>query len=172
MKIIMNEIWKDIKGYEGLYQVSNFGNVKTLSRFKNGYMTKTRLLKHTPYTNGYYMVTLVNGINRKKISIHRLVAQAFISNPDNKPEVNHFNGIKTDNRVENLEWCTHIENQKHASINSLYLIGEKHPNSILTQKDVNEIRKIGKNKTLHELGKLYGVTYSTIWRVLKYKIWK
>lgn len=94
------EIWKDIEGYEGLYKVSNLGNVLSLKR------KKPHLLKPVQYTNGYLFVTLSNhNKSLKENSIHRLVAKAFLSNPNNLPQVNHKDEDKTNNRVDNLEWC-------------------------------------------------------------------
>lgn len=104
----MNEIWRDIKGYEGLYKVSNLGNVVSLK-----YQGKIR---EVPYfmsfddNHGYKRVTLtMNGI-KKKIFVHRLVAEAFIPNLENKPYIDHINTIRDDNRVDNLRWVTHSEN--------------------------------------------------------------
>lgn len=115
----MKEIWKEIKDYEGLYLVSNFGNVKSLDRFKvndkfgNGYINKGRILKpRLNIKNGYCYVSL-RGKTNKYCAIHRLVAETFIPNPENKPCVNHKNEIKTDNRVENLEWCTKFYNNTY-----------------------------------------------------------
>ena len=102
----ITEVWKDIKGYEGLYQVSNFGEVK---RVKSGLIRKA-----TPNKEGYLNLSLHKEQRRGYFRINRLVAQAFISNPGNKPQVNHINGVKTDNRVENLEWATGSENIKHS----------------------------------------------------------
>ena len=100
------EVWKDIAGYEGLYQVSNLGRVKSLYT--------GNMLKMLPHSTGYYAVALYKKRIPKRCIVHRLVAMAFIENPENKPTVNHKNGNKHDNRVNNLEWATHQEQQQHA----------------------------------------------------------
>ena len=105
----MNEIYKDIHGFEGKYQISNFGNVKSL-HYKNG--NKEKILKAIPHKDGYLFVSLGHQNIR---AIHRLVAEAFIPNPDGLPQVNHINEDKTDNRVENLEWVTAKENMNHGT---------------------------------------------------------
>lgn len=111
----MNEIWKDIKGYENLYQVSNMGRVKSLERIiircDNKTQTiKEKILKTRIGNNGYYTIILSKKGEIKKIDIHRLIAIAFIPNPDNKPCIDHINGDRTDNRIENLRWVTQKEN--------------------------------------------------------------
>jgi hypothetical protein len=119
---MVNEVWKDVKGYEGYYRVSNFGSVKSVDRIifvvdgKRRYnkRLKGKILHQLKHGSGYRNVTLVsNGIERT-VYVHRLVAEAFIPNVLNKPMVNHINSIKSDNKSENLEWCTNAENIQYA----------------------------------------------------------
>ena len=113
------EIFKDIEGYEGFYQVSNEGRVRSLERVVehsySGIRTiKERILKPGKNRDGYLHVNLCKDGSLKMHRIHRLVAEAFTPNPENKKTINHVNGIKADNRLENIEWCTNSENQLHA----------------------------------------------------------
>lgn len=110
----MEEIWKDIPNFENKFQISNFGNLRHNTR------GEWKLRKNTNKKGSYFNVILVDGLNKKSEKIHRLVAKAFIPNPENKPMVNHINGNKQDNRVENLEWVTSKENCKHAKETGLW----------------------------------------------------
>lgn len=115
-----NEIWKDIAGYEGLYQVSNEGRVKSLARVvirNNGQKLpiKERILKPAFNGRGYLIVDLCDGGKKKHFKVHRLVCQAFHENPDNKPCVNHLDENKINNYASNLEWCTYEENNNHGT---------------------------------------------------------
>ena len=114
-----NEEWRDVVGYEGLYQVSNQGRVKSLERKNShGRTVKERILKGTPDKDGYLKIGLYGSTGKQKwFQVHRLVGEAFIQNPDEKPQINHINEIKTDNRACNLEWCTCKQNINHGSRN-------------------------------------------------------
>lgn len=105
----MKEIWKDIEGYEGLYQVSNYGNVKSMER--TIYKRKCKTIMKTPSLSGkgYLKTSLCKNGKIKYAFIHRLVAQAFIPNPENKPTVDHIDRNKLNNNVNNLRWATYTE---------------------------------------------------------------
>lgn len=116
---MQEEIWKDILGYEGIYQISNFGRVKSLERKVKGGMNnivtrKERILKKYISINGYNFIRLLKNKKYYNITIHRLVAKYFIDNPDNKPQINHKDGDKLNNNINNLEWVTAKENMRHA----------------------------------------------------------
>ena len=110
----MEELWSDIDGYEGLYQVSNLGRVKSLNYNKTG---KERMLKPGTDGFGYLFVILYKNRNQRLFKVHRLVANAFIPNPDVKPEVNHKDEDKTNNCLTNLEWMTSKENNNYGTRN-------------------------------------------------------
>ena len=128
----MSEEWRDVVGYEGLYQVSNQGRVKSLERkiphWRGGERTvKERILKPSDDCRGYLRVDLRDGSKRKHFKVHRLVCQAFHDNPENKLDVNHINENKTDNRACNLEWSTRKENCNHGTRNVRMAIAKSRP---------------------------------------------
>lgn len=112
------EVWKDIAGYEGLYQVSNLGRIKSIGRHtrnRYGLMWKPgRVLNAAKDNKGYLTVVLCDNKKRHTFKVHKIVATTFILNPERKPQVNHIDGNKQNNRVDNLEWCSQSENMSHA----------------------------------------------------------
>lgn len=161
----MKETWKDAYGYEDFYLISNYGNLYSK---RSGKVIKPILQK-----SGYYSISTKLGnksTNTISIRIHRLVAKTFVQNPENKPFVNHKDGNKLNNSVENLEWCTQKENSHHASINGLYkgLKGENGTASKLTNEQVNCIRQehIRFKEPHSVIAKRYNVCRSSITKVL------
>ena len=170
-------IWTDVKEYVGIYKISNVGDIVGLDRVTNNPVnltTKGLPLKYS-IKRGYKCVVLQKEGKRIYPSIHRIVAIAFIPNPKNKPCVNHINGIKTDNRVENLEWCTQKENVNHAFDNNLRKLqnGASNINAKLTEIQVLEIRSL-KNKGVSQVDirKMYGMSRSNVNDIVNNRIWK
>lgn len=162
--------WTDIPEYEGLYYINESGEIFSIK--------SNSLLKQQLKNNGYLKVKLFKNGDYKFFNVHRLVATTFIPNLNNLPCVNHRNGIKTDNRVENLEWCTYSENEKHAYNNGLKFAqsGELHSSHKLNWDDVNYIRKhyIPRDKEygLIPLSKKFNVKKETIQAIILKRTWK
>lgn len=127
------EIWRDIPGYEGKYQVSNFGRVRSVARWIyrdcRGFprFQKSRVLYQHANKDGYKTVSLMNGNIHKTHLVHRLVAKVFIPNDNFELDINHIDGVKDNNRVDNLEWCTRKENMRHAF--AMGLVGYNNPSN-------------------------------------------
>jgi hypothetical protein len=162
-------MFKQVIGYEGRYVVSDSGTVKSLSFNKTG-VEKEMTLQIDRY--GYYRVGLCGVGKQKYTLVHRLVAEAFISNPNFLPCVNHIDGNKLNNSVLNLEWCTFEKNSTLAAKDNLYMKGERHGRSLLTEKEAFEIKYNSKGISQHNLAKIYGVGRSTISSILYGKNWK
>jgi len=131
----MKEEWKPIKRYETLYEISSFGRVKSKDRFtrngtSGGYIRKGKILKLGSNPAGYAIIGLHKNNKQKFFPVHRLVAQAFIPNPENKPQINHIDGNKRNNNICNLEWATRSENMKHAVKTGLLIMNLKKPKQI------------------------------------------
>lgn len=161
------EIWKDVENYTGKYQVSNLGNIRTL-RYKKIIRLK-RLYKDN---KGYIIVNFYCNKKPKWLRVHRLVAKTFIPNSQNKRVVNHIDGIKYHNHVENLEWATDKENVAHAIKNKLSLIGEINGNAILKEIDIRKIRAMSGIISNVKIASLFKVTPSNIGLIIKNKAWK
>ena len=135
----ISEEWKDVPSFIGILQASNMGRIKRLSRYRNfkgnsKVLMPEKILSNSISNYGYYKISI--SINNKvhHLSAHRLIAEAFIPNPNSKHQVNHINGIKTDNRVENLEWVSLTENMRHAKINGLLAVQPKGETNKLSKK--------------------------------------
>ncbi len=161
------EIWKPIKNYEGIYEVSNFGMVRSLDRISsNGKRVKAKHLKLCAKSDGYIVVGLYKNGRQKTSYVHKLVADAFIPRVGNKTEINHIDGNKKNNRVSNIEWSSRSENIKHA-----YETGLKKPNyAKLNEVLVMEIKAmINEGKTNVKISEIYNVSESTISNIKKRK---
>ncbi len=168
------EIWKEIEGYEGLYKVSNLGNVQN----RKGKKIKSFLGKAWKYK----YVVLCKDKNQKSMTIHRLIAAAFISNPGSKPCVNHIDGDKHNNDVSNLEWCTHSENTSHAYKIGLckpgktcFKKGEMHKLVKLSKFQIQRIRlmkKIIPKITYAKIAKMFKISRSHAFFIVKRMTWK
>jgi len=172
----MCEIWKSINKYDGIYEVSNMGNVRSLDRCilrsdAKSVNYKGKELKSNTDKNGYKLVNLSFLNQVKTFKVHRLVASAFIENCKSKPIVNHKNGIKCDNRVENLEWVTCGENVRHAINTGLVSYSGKR--SRLAKLSDNQVRYIRKSKKQQkELAKEFDIDPKAIRQILNYKTYK
>lgn len=168
----MEEIWKNIKEFENYYQISNLNRVKSLARYdKRGYRIKERILKLQVNNAGYFSVNLWVNCKHKTCLMHRLVAEAFIPNFDNKPQINHRDGGKLNNRVNNLEWCTAKENITHAINTGLRNTkGEAHGRARLTEDAIIRIRE--SVLTLRKLAEIFKVSYQQIGYIKNNKRWR
>jgi hypothetical protein len=176
----VREVFLDIQGYEGLYQISNFGRVKVLTRTvfvegKKPFVKEGKILNGSKTIDGYLYFALYKDVKRSLFKAHRLVATHFIENPENKPCVNHINGIKEDNSVPNLEWCTSKENAIHAFKTGLRINpkGAEHGCSKLNDQKVLEIKSKYQSGGISykKLAVQYGVSRSVIYNIMKGNVW-
>lgn len=175
------EVWKDVISLKGLYEISNRYRIRSLDKdivnsIGRKCFIKGVILNPIIPINRYPYITIREGKKKRNIYIHRLIAIHFLPNPENKPCVNHINGIKSDNRIENLEWCTVSENSIHAFKNNLQVIkkGEDCCNSKLTEKNVIAIkrlyrlnRKFNRSRVAEKLN----VNVNTVMGIIKNRNW-
>lgn len=165
-QIVAEEQWKPVIGYEEYYSVSSIGNVYSVRRNNNLALSYEK-------KGGYVSVELNVGGKAKRVKVHRLVAIAFLPNPENKSTVNHKNSIRSDNRVENLEWATQSENILHAfKYGNKDNHGEKHSHNKLTERDVIIILSLKGKHTQQEIADMFKVSRENISRIHRRLSWK
>ncbi len=177
------EIWKDVEGYEGRYQVSNLGRIKSLARYiettsrwgGNFYLLrKERIMKPGKSPNGYRIVTFHTDGKPKHFTVHRVVAMCFLPNPNNLESINHKNGNKEDNSAHNLEWCTHQENVLHAYNSGIRVSvkGSKVNGAKLDEAQVRTIKSINISEVSNSaIGRYFNVSAGAISAIRTGKTW-
>lgn len=171
------ELWRSVKDYEGMYEVSNYGRIKSfIASYSHKKQPVLFLKTDTFHPSGYRYVTFNKDDIRRTFAIHRLVACSFILNPNNLPQINHENTDKTCNEWWNLKWCTNDENMDHAIKNKLcvYNKGEKHGMSKITEQTVLEIREMHKTgKYTHaQLGRFFNLDRHHVGAIIRKTTWK
>jgi len=170
------EKWIDINNYEGFYQVSNFGQVRSLDRISNNPINKIEkgVILLPNIKKGYKTIVLQKSGERKYISVHRLVAIAFIPNPFNLPQVNHKDGDKLNNNDWNLEWNTSKQNVNHSWDNGMSkpILGINHGNAKLNDEKVIDIRQLKGVLKHKEIAEIYNISRSVVQSVINKKSWK
>lgn len=175
----IDEIWLPVKSYEGIYEISNLGRVKSITRFVTDILNgKERvhringcIFKYRVDQKGYPIVKISKNGHYRNIPVHRLIAAAFIENPSNLPAINHINGIKSDNRIENIEWCTIGDNTRHAFASGL--IKNKGVDNVSAKLSENQVIEIINSKEpTKNLLPIYGVSANVINEIKRGNRWK
>jgi len=173
----VDERWRPVAGYEGFYEVSDKGNVRSLDRVNaRGYRLRGREMKTPANSCGYPVVTLRKFPQKPKVAlVHPLVAAAFLSPPAHgQTQVNHRDGCKTNNRASNLEWCTALENTRHAHLTGLASSkGENHGQAILSESQVRDVfRRAWEGERQQSIADQFGVSKSNVGEIKRAKTWR
>lgn len=172
--MLIEEEWKDIEGYEGKYQVSNLGRVKSLERVvpngESGFrIVKEKFLQTKSNQNKYIKVSL----SGRSFRVHRLVAEAFIENPNSLPEVNHKDGLKCNNVITNLEWCTPKHNINHNKKLGVMPIGDSHVNSTISESQATKIKLLlSEGWKMVDIARELGTNDDIVYQIKKGLTWK
>lgn len=173
------EEWKDVEGYEGIYQVSNLGRLKSLERIvhskKWDRREPSKILSPPQLKSGYLIASLHKEGKTKSVLLHRLIAKAFIPNPNNLPQVNHKDGNKQNNMIDNLEWVSAQDNIIHAYTNNLMhpAHGIKINVGHFVEEDIRNIRRMAlTGMSQRKIAAEYGVHQGSIWLILKGKTYR
>lgn len=178
----MEEIWKDVVGFEGRYKVSSLGRIKSLKReihCSDGrvFTRKEMFFNNINTVSGYYTFSFHKEGRLYTRKLHRIIAEAFIPNPENKPYINHKNCVRTDNRIENLEWCTHKENMQHAFASGSFKnrrppSGDKNGQAKLKNSDIPVIRKmLSEGMKQKDIALIYGINPTQISQIKHRREW-
>lgn len=163
--IIDGECWKPIKEYQGMYEVSNKGRIKSTHHFVH------TILELQLSSWEYHIISLAKNKTKKTFIVHRLVAEAFISNPDNNPQINHINGIKTDNYIENLEWCTGTENIQHAYRTGLNIPMKGEDSAVATLTNEQALSIFNDIDNQIAIGKKYSISRNMVNAIKTGRAW-
>lgn len=170
----MRELWAPVAEFDGLYEVSDCGRVRSTARQGPIRRVPSRLLKLCrSRCGGYYRAVLYVGARQFRRLVHRMVAQAFIPNAHELPQINHKDGDKLNNRADNLEWCTPQENAQHSYAMGLSVSakGERHGQSKLTIEQIEEMRRLSGSMTQREIARRFGVTQPQVSKIITSKRW-
>lgn len=169
------ETWIAIPHYEGYYEASSLGNIR---RIKNSYggrdlpIKEPRILKPTKQKNGYLTITLSMNCHSKSFLVHLLVLRAFFGEAPDKYQASHLNGVRDDNRLDNLIWESRIGNNARKKFHGTYLLGENCSSAKMTTEKVLQMRKMKKEKTVKELAVIFGLSPTTVQRITSKRTWK
>lgn len=179
------EFWRKIPGYEGLYDVSSFGRVRSwraagkvqhgnAAYWPSGIKESYRIMRPVSIQRGYLSMRFVSADGQRKgWLVHRLVALAFLLNSSNLPMVNHINNVKYDNRLANLEWVDHAGNVKHVMDNRIRVGGARSANIQITQEDIIAMRRLwARGWSLTQIGQEFGMSFQNASRIIRGEQWK